>query len=77
MGGACVNSTNGFIFYTVPTSNDIQNIWYLMEEAKHDMEFAGELLDSNVLLAQGNFQKILDENNVEFCFNTNNIQECA
>ena len=72
-----MNSTNGFTFYTVPSSGEVQNIWYLMEEAKHDMEFAGELLDSNVLLAQANFQKILDENGVEYCFYTNNIQECA
>lgn len=71
LGGACINSTNGIQHV------DGKTYWYLKEVAKHNMTYAGELLEQNINLADENFQKILIENdNARYCFNTDNINKC-
>lgn len=74
-----MNSTFGFQFYTSETSTTgLENFWYLIEEAKDDMNCAGAGLETNIKLARENFQTILNENdNASFCFNTDQIKTCA
>lgn len=78
-GGACVNSTNGFEFVTVDAQ--LENVWYLMYEAKHDMNLAGagDLL-SNMKLSDANYATIVQDHLAQtgskYCFNTNNVRRC-
>jgi hypothetical protein len=78
-GGTCVTSTNGFQFVTV--DSNLQNIWYLKYEAKHDMNLAGAGdLAGNMASATKNFNTIVEDQFIKtgsrYCFNTNNIQKC-
>lgn len=56
---------------------DLQNLWYLKYEAKHDMNVAGAgSLEDNMKLSLINFEAILEENSVSYCFNTDKISKC-
>jgi hypothetical protein len=81
---ACMNSTWGFSYLSVATAaatTQLQNFWYLMEEAKVDMELdasgTGLSLEANIAAAQKNYDTIMKENGVEYCFNTNMVKTCA
>jgi hypothetical protein len=81
---ACANSTWGFSYLSVTTTSattQLQNFWYLMEEAKVDMELdasgTGLTLEANIAAAQKNYNTIMKENGVEYCFNTNMVKTCA
>lgn len=74
LAGSCLNSTNGFSF--LKSENKVESFWYLKLEAKHDMEHTGESVDANIDAARKNFDKILDENNVKYCFNTDMLRTC-
>jgi hypothetical protein len=81
LAGACLNSTNGFSYLSVnkpdsTTEKSLQNFWYLLEEAKVDLEQTGESIQANVDAARVNFATILKENGVEYCFNTELLKTC-
>jgi hypothetical protein len=75
LAGACLNSPNGIAYY-VQSPNSPQNFWYLKLEAKYDMEDTHDSLQANIDLARKNFDAILLENDVKYCFNTNMPRIC-